>query len=157
MWRRIIWQPSGGYWLFYWSAIYLAVGMYSIFIEKIAPFELIQVVWLCIIALPLVCNPLARRLNMKENHMIKDLFYKKPVSNNIVPFPEPKGVPNVPYVEPPEPKKDPKTYYTFGVTDDNRVSFTMGYTTLTMTATGVQNLIDQLEFFKSQLSEEHDE
>jgi hypothetical protein len=77
MWRRIIWQPTAGYWLFYASAIYLAIGMYSIFVEKFAPFELIQVVWLCIIALPLVCNPLARWLNMKENHMFDWLKGKK--------------------------------------------------------------------------------
>jgi hypothetical protein len=39
------------------------------------------------------------------------------------------------------------------LTDDNRVSFQMGYTTLTMNDAGVQQLIDQLEFFKNQLTE----
>ena len=37
MWRRIIWQPTGGYWLFYVNAIYFTVAMYSIFVEKFAP------------------------------------------------------------------------------------------------------------------------
>jgi hypothetical protein len=57
-------------------------------------------------------------------------------------------------VEPAKPAKDPKTYYTFGLTDDDRLSFTMGYTTLTMNRPGVQHLIDQLEFFKNQLPKE---
>ena len=57
-------------------------------------------------------------------------------------------------VEPEKPVKEPKTYYTFGLTDDNRLSFTMGYTTLTMNRPGVQHLIDQLEFFKNQLPKE---
>jgi hypothetical protein len=70
---------------------------------------------------------------------------------NVVPFPAP--APKL--VEPPEPpKKESKTYYTFGLTDDNRLAFTMGYTTLTMNSTGVDNLIAQLEFFKDQLHEE---
>ena len=148
MWRRIIWQPTAGYWLFYASALYLAIGMYSIFIEKFAPFELIECAWLCIIALPLVCNPLARWLNMKENRMFDWLKGKNKMPENVVPFPTP--APKL--VEPPPaPKPEPKTYYTFGLTDDNRVSFTMGYTTLTMNATGVDQLITQLEFFRDQL------
>ena len=54
------------------------------------------------------------------------------------------------------PKKESKTYYTFGLTDDNRMAFTIGYTTLTMNRPGVQTLIDQLEFFKNQLHEEEE-
>ena len=76
---------------------------------------------------------------------------KNKMPDNVVPFPKPA---EVPYIEPPAPKPEPKTYYTFGLTDDNRLSFTMGYTTLTMNHTGVQNLIDQLEFFKNQIDTE---
>jgi hypothetical protein len=78
-------------------------------------------------------------------------WFKKRDYSNVVKFPEPKAVP---YVEPPVPKKESKTYYTFGLTDDNRMAFQMGYTTLTMNREGVQTLIDQLEFFKNQLDEE---
>lgn len=80
--------------------------------------------------------------------MIFDLFRNKDKSN-VLPFP-------VPYVEPAKPVKEPepKTLYSFGRTDDNRLTFTMGYTTLTMTEGGLQQLIDQLEFFKNQLSKE---
>ena len=74
-------------------------------------------------------------------------FFKKCDSSNVVKFPAP-----APYIAPPEPEPH-KTYYTFGLTDDNRLDFTMGYTTLTMNEDGAQKLIDQLEFFKNQLKE----
>jgi hypothetical protein len=77
-------------------------------------------------------------------------WFKKKEYSNVIKFPEPK----TPYVEPPEPKKESKTYYTFGLTDDNRLAFTMGYTTLTMNSAGVNNLITQLEFFRDQLHKE---
>jgi len=149
MWKRIIWQRSSGYWLFYWSAIYFTIGMLDLFVFKVGLSPWIQIIWLSIIALPLTYNPLARWLNMRENHMFDWLKMKK--DDKVIPFPEPKPVP---YIAPPEPKKEPKTYYTFGLTDDNRVTFTMGHATLTMTRLGVDGLIKQLEFFRDQLGEE---
>jgi hypothetical protein len=146
-----LFERSGGYWLFWWSAVYFVFGMLSLFVFKTDWFPLTQLAWLCIIALPLVCNPLARWLNMRENHMFDWLKGKNKMPENVVPFPAP--VPKL--VEPPPApqKPEPKTYYTFGLTNDNRVSFTMGYTTLTMNVGGVDQLIKQLEFFKNQLSE----
>jgi hypothetical protein len=85
--------------------------------------------------------------------MIFDWFKKREYSN-VVPFPEPKAVP---YIEPPKQEKDPTTYYSIGHTDDNRVTLRMGYSTLTMNYVGVQHLIDQLELYKNQLNEAHDE
>ena len=82
-------------------------------------------------------------------------WFKNSEYKNVVSLPFPKPV-IVPHVEPPAPKKESKTYYTFGVTDDNRLAFTMGYTTLTMNRPGIQHLIDQLEFFKNQLHEEQE-
>ena len=80
-----------------------------------------------------------------------NLFKKNKMPENVVPFPTP--APRL--VEPPAPpEKESKTYYTFGLTNDNRLSFQMGYTTLTMNHAGVQNLIDQLEFFKNQLCQD---
>jgi len=80
--------------------------------------------------------------------MIFDFFNKDKSNGNVLPFPGP-------YVEPAKPVKEPepKTLYSFGRTDDNRLTFTMGYTTLTMTEGGLQQLIDQLEFFKNQLKD----
>jgi hypothetical protein len=81
-----------------------------------------------------------------------DWFKKRDYSNVVPMFPD-----QVPFDdEPPVPKKESKTYYTFGLTDDNRLAFTMGYTTLTMNRPGVQHLINQLEFFRDQLHEETD-
>jgi len=81
-----------------------------------------------------------------------DLFRKNKMPKNVVPFPALKAVAPV---EPPAPKeKDPTTYYSIGHTDDNRVTLRMGYTTLTMTYHGVQNLIDQLELYQQQLHKE---
>jgi hypothetical protein len=78
---------------------------------------------------------------------------RKSEYNNVVPFPEPREYTKIPYVAPSEPTSEPKTYYTFGLTDDNRVSFTMGFTVLTMNAPGIDQLITQLEFYKSQLTD----
>ena len=57
---------------------------------------------------------------------------------------------------PPKPKdKDAVVYYRFGVTDNNRVAFQMGYNEITMNREGCQNLIDQITFFMNQLDDEH--
>ena len=54
----------------------------------------------------------------------------------------------------PEPEKPVTVFYRLGLTDNNRVSFSMGYTEITMNSAGVQQMIDQLVFFQSQLKEE---
>jgi hypothetical protein len=61
------------------------------------------------------------------------------------------------YIVPETKKKDEPTghtMYSIGLTDNNRVSFKMGYSEITMNPQGVQNLIDQLELFKSQIIDE---
>jgi hypothetical protein len=47
-----------------------------------------------------------------------------------------------------------KVFYRLGLTDNNRVAISMYYGELTMNGAGVQKLIDQLEFYKSQLEDE---
>jgi len=148
-----LFERSGGLWLFGWSAVYFVIGMVDLFVFKTDWFPLTQLAWLCIIALPLFFNPLARWLNMKENTMF-DLFKKNKMPANIVPFPAPKAVEPV---EPPAPKeKDPSIHYTIGHTSDNRVAFKLGYATLFMNYEGVQSLIDQLELYQSQLHQEQE-
>ncbi len=85
-----------------------------------------------------------------------DWFTKKDKApSNVVPFPEPKAVPHMPKVEPPpEPKKPDTVFYRFGITDANRLAFQVGYSEITMNKQGVQNLIDQLEFFKDRMVDE---
>jgi hypothetical protein len=102
------------------------------------------------VALPLVCNPLARWLNMKENHMF-DVFKKKP--SNVVPFPKEPEHGGGDGGDIPEPKKPSVTYYTLGMTSENRLEFKMGYSAITMNHGGVVNLIEQLETFKKQLAQ----
>ena len=68
--------------------------------------------------------------------------------SKVVPFPELKTAP-------PLPKEDiaGKTCYSLGLTDNNRVSIHIGYSSVTMNATGVQNLIDHLELLKGQIED----
>jgi len=74
-------------------------------------------------------------------------WFKKKDYSNVIKFPEPV---KTPYIEPPK-EKDPSIHYTIGHTDDNRIAFRMGYSTLTMNHVGVQQLIEQLELYKNQL------
>lgn len=71
--------------------------------------------------------------------------------NKVLPFPEPYKVD----IKPPESPKEPvgKTLYSVGLTDDNRVSLIVGYGSIHMNPAGVQQLIDQLTLFKSQIEQ----
>lgn len=55
----------------------------------------------------------------------------------------------------PTPETPATTYYRLGLTDNNRVSFQMGYSEITMNRAGVENLIKQLSVFRDQLTEEN--
>jgi len=140
---------TSGYYLFWTGFVYFWLGMYLAFTQS-GLTEFATLGFVLALSVPLWCPPVARHFNMEP--LMFD-FFKKREYSNVVPFPEPKAVP---YIEPLPTKPEPKTYYTFGLTNDNRVSFTMGYTTLTMNEVGIQQLIDQLEFFQSQLYEDSD-
>ena len=142
---------SGGHWLFWSGVFYISLALSVAFSPYGQYTWYTQIVWLLLVSLPLVCNPLARWLNMKENNMF-DMFKKKP--SNVVPFPkEPEhgGGDGGGYT--PEPKKPTVTYYTLGMNSDNRLEFKMGYSAITMNHGGVTNLIEQLETFKKQLAQ----
>jgi hypothetical protein len=68
-------------------------------------------------------------------------------TGKVITFPEPKASPYL--VPAPEPEAE--TYYSIGITSDNRITLKIGYATLNMNKIGVQNLIKQLAVFKSQL------
>lgn len=80
-------------------------------------------------------------------------WFKKTDYDNVVKFPDAK----VPYVAPPPAAPDAKVFYRIGVTDNNRVSFSVGYSELTMTKLGVQQLIDQLQVFCDQLLDQSED
>jgi len=143
---------SGGYWLFWSGFIYLSLTV----LVALSPYRdytmLVELVWLIMVALPLVYNPLARWLNMKENTMF-DIFKKK---SNVVAFPDiPKTEVKTPYT-PPEPEKPVTTYYRLGITNNGRVSFQMGYSEITMNAGGINHMIEQLEVFRDQILQYED-
>ncbi len=88
-----------------------------------------------------------------------DWFTKKDKTpSNVVPFPEPKAVPPMPEVHPARPAAEKPTtvFYRFGITDANRLALQVGYSEITMNKQGIQNLIDQLEFFKDRMVDEDD-
>lgn len=58
-------------------------------------------------------------------------------------------------IEPPE--KPATVFYRIGTTDQNRVSFQMGYSEITMDKKGVDNMIRQLAVFRDQLTDEVDD
>ena len=82
-------------------------------------------------------------------------WFKKREYSNVVKFPESKAVP---YVEPPaEPEKPAHTYYRLGLTDNNRVSLSMGYSEITMNAGGIDSMINLLTTYRDMLEEENEE
>jgi hypothetical protein len=83
-----------------------------------------------------------------------NMFKKKP--SNVVPFPKQEeteygGGDGGGYI--PEPKKPAVTYYTLGMTSENRLEFKMGYSAITMNHGGVTNMIEQLKTYQRQLAE----
>jgi len=74
-------------------------------------------------------------------------FFKRPDYQHTA-----KEIPSIPYIEPQ--KSVPETYYTIGVTSDNRIAIQIGYSTLTVNRQGIENLIQQLSVFRDQLAKE---
>ncbi len=145
---------TGGHWIFYISVAYFVVGMFSIY--NGADLMWAGPLYIFFLSMPFWFPPLGRSINLDVtwDQRMFDWFKKDKTPNNVVKFPEPKAVPPMPEVKPPE--KPATVFYRFGVTDNNRLAFQMGYSEITMTREGIQNLIDQLEFFKSQLTEEYE-
>lgn len=146
---------TGGYYLFWTGFVYFWIGTYLAFTHAARP-EIATATWVCVLALPFVIPPLGRYFNLdvEWDRRMFDMFKKK--SSNVVPFPKQEeaqhgGGDGGGYI--PEPKKAPVTYYTLGMTSENRLEFKMGYSAITMNYGGVTNLIEQLETFKKQLAE----
>jgi hypothetical protein len=150
-----LFERTGGYWMFWTGAIYLGIGLpVALYYKDIRP-ELIQLAWLIALAMPFWCPPFGRWLNMsiEWDQKMFNWFKGKNVPSNVVPFPGEKKAEPPPPAEPPK-EKPAHTFYRLGITDNQRISFQMGYSEITMNAVGCQQLIDQLEFFKNQLRDE---
>ena len=152
---------TGGYYLFWTGAVYLTVGLSLIPLGLTSYSEFIAPVWILVLALPFVIPPFGRWLNMSIEWDIKMFNWFKgktakeyldgsKADSNVVKFPE---TPKVPYIVPPAPAPEApaKIFYRLGVTDNNRVAFSMGMSEITMTKVGCQQMIEQLEVFMGQL------
>lgn len=142
---------SSGYYLFWTGFVYFWIGMYLAFTQAGRP-EIATLGFVLALSVPLWCPPVARHFNMEP--LMFDWFKKREYSN-VVPFPEQPKL--VPYNEPPQEKEKPAhTYYRLGLTDNNRVSFQMGHSEITMNAAGVDSMIKLLETYRDLLNVEHD-
>ncbi len=148
---------SSGYYLFWTGFVYFWVGTF-LAVTQVARPEIATLCFVLVLSVPLWCPPVARYFNMEP--LMFNFFRRSTAkelvdeANNVYNLPKPKLVPPVPEVTPP--KEEPaKTYFRLGLTDNNRVSFYMGYSEITMNHAGVQQMIDQLTFYQSQLYDEN--
>lgn len=147
---------SGGHWLFWISAIYFLTGIWSVFngIE----FIWLSPLYILFLSMPFLFPPLGRAINLDVgwDHKMFEWFKRKEEPKYV---PEGMCAPKTPDLEvkPPKREESPKIYYRFGLTDNNRVAFSMGYSEITMNREGCQNLIDQITFFMDQLEEIEEE
>jgi hypothetical protein len=80
-------------------------------------------------------------------------WFTQPIYTKAVKLPAP-----VPYVEPPAPEvKDPVTYYSLGPTNNNRINFKIGYSSINMNKAGALALINLLTTAMNQLTDEDEE
>ena len=150
---------SGGYYLFWTGAVYLTFGISLISLGLNSYSHFVAPVWILVLALPFMIPPFGRWLNMDVDWDKKmfDFFRSKTAkeyldeASNVYNLPKPKAVPPMPEVKKEEPAK---IFYRLGLTDNNRVAFSMGYSEITMNKDGCQQMIDQLIFFQSQLYDE---
>ncbi len=143
---------TNGYYLFWTGFVYFWTGMYLAFTHA-APVEYATIGFVLALSVPLWCPPVARYFNMEP--LMFDLFKKKKDKSNVVPFLEKKNdyIPPVP----PKEEKPAHTFYRLGLTDNNRVSFQMGYSEITMNSAGVNSMIKLLETYRNLIQESETE
>lgn len=165
MTRSILWQRSGGHYLFWSGAIYLTAGMYVVFIDRFVDPGYLAPIWIAVLTLPFLIPPFGRWLNMNiewDRNMFNLFGRNKTTKDFVAEAKETYGIPEQKpmWTCPPEPEpkkeKSSQVFYRFGLTDDNRVAFSMGYSEITMNRQGCQQMIDQLTFFMDQLPEDED-
>jgi hypothetical protein len=150
MWRRILFDRSGGHYIFWTGALYFAVGMYCIFVNGFVPVWVAQVTWVAILALPFVIPPFGRWINLDvtwDLELINRFKKEEKMDNNVYDLPKPKLVPPIPQV--PAPLTSAKQTYSIGIDSDGNTILTIytdtARTSLTMNDSGVRQLIKMLE------------
>jgi len=77
-------------------------------------------------------------------------WFKKAEYSNVLKFPGPDQYQATTYIKQPTPEE---LHYTIGVTSEDRIALKIGYSTLTMSKAGCEDLIEQLEVFVKQLKQ----
>ena len=153
---------TGGYYLFWTGAVYLTFGLTLISLGLTEYTAVVSPVWIVMLSLPFAIPPFGRWLNMDVtwDKIMFDWFKgrkeREAEYNNVVKFPEVTKVPYVVPPAPPEPEKPARIFYRIGVTDNNRVAFSMGVSEITMTKLGCRQMIEQIEVFMNQLPDEEE-
>ena len=145
--------------MFWTGAVYLTFGLTLISLGLNEYTTFVSPVWIVMLSLPFAIPPFGRWLNMDvtwDKIMFDWLKGKDKTPSNVVPFPEVAKVPYIVPPAPPEPEKPAKIFYRIGVTDSNRVAFSMGQMEITMTKLGCQQMIEQIEVFMNQLHDENE-
>ena len=158
-----LFERTGGHWIFYISVAYFVIGMISIY--NGADLVWAGPLYVFFLAMPFWFPPLGRAINLDVtwDQKMFDFFRRKTAkefvdeASNIYNLPKPKLVPPIPEVTPPKKEEPAKVYYRLGLTDNNRVAFSMGYSEITMNHAGCQQMIDQIKFFQSQLHDGNDD
>ena len=146
---------TGGHWLFYISAAYLLASFWS-WVSGV-PAIWLAPVYVIMLGMPFWFPPLGRAINLSVDWDRKMFnWFGKKDKDNVVDFPAPKVVPPMPEVAPPKKEEPAKIFYRLGLTDNNRVAFSMGYSEITMNRQGCQQMIDQIEFFMNQIADEEE-
>lgn len=143
---------TSGYYLFWVSFVYFWTGMYLAFTHA-AHTEYASLGFVLVLSVPLWCPPVARYFNMEP--LMLNMFKKKDKKpSNVVPFPKQEETEygGGGYI-PPKPKEPAVTYYTLGMTSENRLEFKIPTGAITMNYGGITNLIEQLETFQKQLAQ----
>ena len=85
----LLFGRSGGYYLFWASAVYLVIGFANIAFH-FTEVEYIQCIWLLVLALPFAVPPFGRYFNLDVtwDQKMFNMFKKKEATNNVVPFPK---------------------------------------------------------------------
>ena len=152
---------TGGYWLFWTGAIYLATGLTCAVYFKQVPGEVIQLGWLLILSMPLYFPPLGRWLNMSidwdrkmfdwiKSKTAKDYLDASKANSNVYTLPTPVATPPMPKVEPPKEEKFDSTEATYTIGKNHagniqlRMKLEYGSASLTMAPDAVVELIEQL-------------
>lgn len=145
---------TGGYYLFWTGAVYFVVGMACAFYYKEVPVEIVQAVWISVLALPFLVPPVGRYFNLDVDWDRKMFGWrKKQIAEQVAKDIEAVAVPlneevEVPVDAPQDELDATESVYTIGKNKAGNTQLRMkleyGSATLTLAPAAVAELIEQL-------------